>query len=135
MISFISVGYGGRASDKFTAEDCGLLKHLQPGDVVLADRGFNISDSVSVLGAGVYLPAFTQGKVQLGAYDIESTRKIANSSIHVERVIGQVKQKYTILSSKVPHDLLKGEVLVTLDKIVAICCALCNLCESVVPFD
>jgi DDE superfamily endonuclease len=62
MISFISVGYGGCGSDKFLTKDCGLLKDLQPGDVVLADRGFNLSDSVSVLGARSYLPAFTRGK-------------------------------------------------------------------------
>ena len=48
---------------------------------------------------------------------MEQTRRIANVCIHVERVIGSVRQKYSILSGNVP----------TVDKIVCICCALVNL--------
>ena len=29
-------------------EQCGLLKKILPGDVLLADRGFNIKESVAV---------------------------------------------------------------------------------------
>ena len=45
-VSFISKGYGGRVSDKYITENCGYLKKLFPGDVVLVDHGFNIEDSV-----------------------------------------------------------------------------------------
>lgn len=45
VISFISQGWGGRTSDKLITEQCVLLEKLNPGDVVLADRGFNIADS------------------------------------------------------------------------------------------
>ena len=44
-VSFISEGWGGRTSDKYLMEQCSLLTHLVPGDLVLADRGFDISDS------------------------------------------------------------------------------------------
>ena len=51
IISFISNGWGGRASDKYIVENSGYLKNLHPGDVILADRGFNVADSVALFGA------------------------------------------------------------------------------------
>lgn len=62
-ISFISEGYGGRASDKFVTEDCGILDLLLPGSVVLADRGFLIENCVHQVGAKLKIPAFTKGKI------------------------------------------------------------------------
>lgn len=38
-ISFISKAWGGRTSDKFLTDNCGILDKLLPGDLVLADRG------------------------------------------------------------------------------------------------
>ena len=64
---------------------------------MLADRGFDIRESVGVMCAEVHIQAFTKGKKQLSTKEVESTRKIANVRIHVERVIGSVRQKYTIL--------------------------------------
>lgn len=136
-ISFLSSAYGGRASDKFITEHCGLLNKLLPGDLVLADRGFDIADSVGMCCAQVNIPSFTKGKSQLSPIDIETTRKIANVRIHVERVIGLVRNKYTMLQDKLPIDFLKSEENATpvIDKIATVSCALTNMCESVVPFD
>ena len=77
-----------------------------PGDVVLADRGFDIAESVGFYCAEIKIPAFTKGKKQLSGADFESTRRIASDWIHVERVIGLVRNKYTILQSILPLDLL-----------------------------
>lgn len=139
VISFISRGWGGRVSDKHLTEQCGLLNHLNPGDIVLADRGFDIADSVAMMGAKLHIPAFTRGKHQLSGEDVEKTRRIANVRIHVERVIGCLRQKYTILQSTLPVDYMSkgddsGVLLTTLDKMVSVCCGLTNLCQSVVPF-
>ena len=98
-ISFVSEAWGGRTSDKFLTENCGILKNLLPGDLVLADRGFTIQEEVWYYGAKLHIPAFTKGKSQLDPVDIEETRKIARVRIHVERVIGLLRQKYTILQS------------------------------------
>lgn len=38
-ISFVLKGWGGRTSDKFLTENCGILNKLVPGDLVMADRG------------------------------------------------------------------------------------------------
>ncbi|CAN7976387.1 unnamed protein product [Ixodes persulcatus] len=138
VITFISKGWGGRASDKLITESCGVLDNLLPGDSVLADRGFRIADAVGVHCARLEIPAFTRGRAQLPPAVVESTRKLANVRIHVERVIGLVRNKYTILKSTIPVDSLVArgiENATTLAKIVAVCCAFNNLCDSVVPFD
>ena len=36
-ITFVSQAWGGRTSDKFLTENCGLLNKLKPGDLVMAD--------------------------------------------------------------------------------------------------
>ena len=87
--------------------------------------------------AEVKIPAFTRGKKQLSKMEVD-TRQLAHIRIHVERVIGVVRQKYTILQSTLPINMImcdKDENISTIDKIVTICCALCNHCESVVSFN
>ena len=136
-VSFISEGWGGRVSDKHLTENSGLLDNLTPGDVILADRGFDIQESVGLFCSTIKIPAFTKGKKQLSGIEVEQTRRIANVRIHVERVIGNIRKKYSILSATQPIDFVtvrNGDVT-TLDKIVTCCCALVNLCDSVVPFE
>ena len=87
---------GGHTSDKFLNENCGILGKLKPGDLVMADRGFTIQESVWFQHAKLAIPAFTKGKDQLDPIDAEKTRGIANVRIHVERVIGLLRRKYTI---------------------------------------
>ncbi|KAK0153154.1 hypothetical protein N1851_005172 [Merluccius polli] len=131
VISFISEGWGGRTSDKHITEQSGFLNKLLPGDIVLADRGFNIRESVGMMCAEVKVPTFTRGHAQLDAKDVEETRAIAHLRIHVERVIGVVRNKF-ILHSTVPVNMLiKGEGE-NLMPIVTVCCALTNMCKSVV---
>lgn len=57
--------------------------------------------------------------------------------IHIERVIRVVRQKYTILQSTLPINMIMSEdsEISTVDKIVTVTCALCNHCDSVIPFD
>ena len=102
----------------------------------MADRGFIISESLGTHGEQLVIPSFTRGKKQLKPEDVELTRQIANVRIHVERVIRSIKQKYSLLDRTLPIDFLlnKDKSLITLDKILLICCALVNLCLSVVPF-
>jgi hypothetical protein len=61
-VSYISEGWGGKTSDKHITEHCTLLSNLIPGDTVLADRGFDISDSVGHNCSCLEIPAFSRGK-------------------------------------------------------------------------
>ena len=138
IVSFISNGWGGRVSDKHLTEHCALLDKILPGDTILADRGFDIKDSVGLYCATVTTPAFTKGKKQLSGIEVEQTRRIANVRIHVERVIGNVRKKYSLLNMCQPIDFVSrkpNEDITTLDKIVTVACSLNNLCNSVVPTD
>eukprot|EP00795_Rhopilema_esculentum_P002436 gene2436-18090_t len=130
--------WGRRTSDKYLTDNCGILKLLKPGDLVLADRGFTIEESVGLYQAKLAIPAFTKGKDQLDPVDVEKTRGIANVRNHVERVIGLLRQKYTMLQGTLPIDYLttsKGNTCPTIDRIIRVCASLTNLCPSVIPFD
>ena len=50
-ISFLSPGWGGRASDKEITVQSGFLEHLEPGEEILADRGFQVRDELAMYGA------------------------------------------------------------------------------------
>ena len=93
----MSEAWGGRTSDKFLTENCGILEKLLPGDMVMADRGFTITESVALKQARLVIPAYTKGREQLDPIDVEKTRALASVRIHVERVIGLLRRKYTIL--------------------------------------
>lgn len=121
------------------------MKKLLPGDIVLADRGFTVEDSVGFFCASLKTPSFTKGKKQLSAFEVEQTRKLASVRIHVKRVVGLVRRKYQILQSRampVEHMAVKStDSQALVDKIAVICCALsniplqCALSKSVVPLE
>ena len=141
-ISFVSKAWGGRTSDKFLTENCGIMEKLLPGDLVMADRGFTIHESLVFKQAELAIPAFTRGKDQLDPVDVEKTRGIANVRIHVERVIGLLRRKYTILSGTLPIDYLicnmngyQEMATPMIDRIINVCSALVNLCPGIVPLD
>ena len=62
----------------------------------------------------------------------EKTQTIANATIHVERVIGSLRQN---LPNNTYNILGVSDNTTTLDKIVAISSYLVNLCLSVVPLE
>ena len=135
-ICFLSKLWGGRASDRCITMNSGLLELLENGDVILADRGFTISDDVSLHGAKLEIPAFTTGKKQLNLKEVEESKRLSKVRIHVERVIGLLKNKYTILQGKLPVSMLthkNDSEYAFIDKIVTVCAALTNLSPSVVP--
>ena len=66
---------------------------------IVARACVDIADSVGMYQARLHVPAFTKGKNQLTALEVEETQSIANVRIHVERVIGMVRQKYTIFKA------------------------------------
>ena len=135
-IVFLSNAWGGRVSDKVITQTCGFLELIKYGDVCMADRGFNIEEDLAVRGAKLVIPAFTRGKEQLSREEVEKSRQISRVRIHVERVIGHLRKKYTILQGTLPITLIKKHSYTdvpTIDKILIVTAALTNLSDSVVP--
>lgn len=83
--------------------NCGFLEHL-PGDMVMVDWGFTISESVGLKQAKLVVPAFTKGKSQLDPADVGRTKGIASVRIHVERVIGSIMKGPLGWGSSVPRN-------------------------------
>ena len=108
-----------------------------PGDVVPADRGFDIAESVGFYYAEVKIPAFTKRIKQLSGANVESTQRITSVWTHVERVIGLFRNKYRTLQRILPVDYLitKDGGSTTVNKIVTVSSALCNICNSIVPIE
>ena len=136
-ISFLSRCWGGRATDKHITHHSGFLEKVEYGDSILADRGFDIADDLAVHGARLQIPSFMRGKQQLSMHDVEVSKKLAKVRIHVERVLGLLKNKYKILQGTLPIQVLKHKhdtrEYANIDRILTVCAALINLCPSVVP--
>ena len=137
-ISFDSKGWGGRASDQHITENCGILKHLLTGDQILADCSFNVEEAFGLYCAKVKPPPFTKGKKQFSQVEAGIARQLSRVQIHIKRVIGFLRQKYPLLESTLPINTVMTDPEVeysTVDKIVLVCAALCNFCDSVVLFE
>lgn len=136
-ISFVSRLWGGRVSDKVLTQQSGFLQLVEAGDTIMADRGFNISEDLRLYGANLEIPAFTRGKSQLSQKEVEFSQRLARVRIHVERVIGLLKNKYTILQGILPINVVKhkndSQDLANVDKILLSCAALTNLSPCIVP--
>ena len=122
-------------SDKQLTQESNFFSLLEPGDVVLADRGFNIEEDLAVHGARLVIPAFTRGKKQLTQREVELSKQLSTVRIHVERIIGLLKNKYTILKGPIPVNLLKhkgDKDTANIDKILVVCSSFTNLHKAIV---
>ena len=134
-ISFLSECWGGRVSDKNLTQSSNFLNKLERGDTILADRGFTVAEDLAVHGATLEIPSFTRGKQQLSQREVELSKQLSRVRIHVERVIGLLKNKFLVLKGPLPISILKhkGDTKVAnIDKILTICSALTNLSASIV---
>ena len=114
---------GGRASDKCVVNDPGFLDFINPGDVVMADRGFLIKKELIGAGAKLAIPPGKRGHLQMTKMQLLQTKLIVNLQIHVKRAIKRIKE-FNILNGPGGVNLVLAPLL---DKIMIVCCALCNL--------
>ena len=143
-VTFLSKAWGGRATDCQIVRESGFISHKYhyPGDQILADRGFTLQDDFAVnCRSELVMPAFTKGKKQLSATELETTRNIANVRIHIERVIGLIKNRYHVLRGPISIPFIKSayderedreEELCSVDKLVTVCAILINLSTGIV---
>ena len=121
-VSFISPLYVGSISDVELTRVSGFLQTLEGkgGISVMADRGFTISDQLSEIGVDLNIPPFLEGRSQLPSDEVKKGRGIASLRIHVERVIGRIKQ-FSILKGRFPLSMAR-----LLNQVVCVCAWLTN---------
>lgn len=124
LITFISPGYNGRISDNLIIEECKFLDWLEPGDVLLADRGFkHIEQQLFDKGVVLQRPPTVPSNSKLSKLDVRKTREIASLRIHIERVVRRVRE-FSMLQQ---HSVVNTNLIRILDECVIIACALINL--------
>ena len=75
-IIFISKSWGGHTSDKMIISKRGFLDKISYGDLVLADRGFDIVEDLGLRGASLAITAITKGKPQLSQREVETSQAL-----------------------------------------------------------
>jgi len=125
-VIFCSDLYGGSTSDKQMVMLSKFLNKLQKGDVVLADRGFDISDLLESLGVALNIPPFKRNRNQLTEKEVMNTRFIAQRRIHIERLIGLGKVHQILV------DVMPDHLWPIASKIFYNCMMLCNFKKGIV---
>ena len=103
-IVFVSHLYTGCISDKEITRVSGILDLIEEGDSVMADKGFEIADLLSIRKASLNIPPFLNTSDQFTAEDVEETQSIAQVRINVERAIRRIKE-YHIFNTVLPLSL------------------------------
>lgn len=122
VVSFISRVWGGRASDRHIVQKDGhhLLPLLESGDIILADKGFTIGDSLPG-HIGLNMPPFIASNAQMTQKEFFKTQQIAAPRIVVEMKMEQIKN-FKILQNVLP--LTEAHLA---EQMIVICTAITNL--------
>ena len=107
--------FPGSVSDKAITMQSGLLEHLETGDMVMADKGFLISDIVPE-GVSVKYPSVSKQWKMV----VRATREVARNRIHVERANAWIKD-FRILQ------MIPSRLRSSTNVLVQLCCVLVNL--------
>ena len=125
-IVYVSDLFEGSISDRAIIEKSGFLDKINPGDLILADRGFTIEDLLIARQASLNIPPFLGKRTQFTVQEELKIRRIAKARIHVERVIECVKT-FKLLSGNIPLSLSP-----LMDQLVFVACCLVNFQEPLV---
>lgn len=127
LISHISPAYGGSVSDRQMIERSDIPNKCDPGDSIMADKGFEVQDLFAPYDVTVNIPSFFKKTNRLSGNAVLHDRKIASKRVHIERIIGLGKT-YKILTSP----LGPAETQLASD-IIFVCYMLCNFRRCIVP--
>ena len=117
--------YSGSISDKEIVNVSSFLAKLQPGDAVMADKGFNIQDYLALHESVLIAPPIMR-KNNVSARASTATRRVASARVHIERMIRRLKL----------FNFLRGVIPLTckpyLSAVVTVCAILVNLQPSII---
>ena len=80
--NFVSKLYTGSISDKQIVQQSGFLASVEPGDAIMADKGFNIRDLLALKSAVLIAPPIMPSK-NVSSHASTATRRVATSRVHV----------------------------------------------------
>ena len=126
LISYVSPLFGGSTSDRQIVERSNLFSMCDPGDSIMADKGFNVQDLFAPFDVSINIPTFFRKRNRLTGNIVLHDRKISSKRVHIERLIGLGKT-YKILC----HPLTATETKVS-SEIVFICYMLCNFRSNII---
>ena len=123
--NFVSKLYSGSISDKEIVNVSGFLANLQPGDAVMADKGFNIQDYLALHESLLIAPPMIR-KNNVSARASTATRRVATARVHIERMIKRLKS-FNFLRGVIPLSCKPY-----IGSAVTVCAILVNLQQSVI---
>lgn len=91
-VCFVSSLYAGSISDKHITKVSGILDLLEPGDLVMSDKGFLIEDMLAERQCALVMPNFLASHGQFSKQEAEHNKIVANLRVHVERANRRFKE-------------------------------------------
>lgn len=125
-ICFVSDVYEGSISDREIFIRSQFVEALEPGDLVIGDRGFTVHDIVEQKRAHLNIPPFLNGRSCLSQQEECETKRIAKQRIYIEHAIGRMKQ-FRILQRNLPLNM-RGLI----NPLIFVCSCLANFQEPIV---
>jgi hypothetical protein len=119
-VTFVSNLFSGSVSDVELTKVCGLLELLEPGDSVMADKGFTIAKLLEERECNLIIPHFLKSHGQFSSAEVAENDDITAIRVHVERAIRRVKEN-RIFQGIVPLSMLGS-----INQIWTVCCLLTN---------
>ena len=127
---FISELFTGSISDRQIVEDSymlPLLESVPAGKSIMADQGLEILDLLVQYDLLLNSPPLKGGKKSLSKKEVRKTQQIARLHIHIERAIGQVKERFHIFEQMIPLSLHGS-----MNQIWAVACLLTNFLGPII---
>lgn len=129
FVTYVSNGYGGKISDVALVRESGYLDTLQQDMVIMADRGFkHIDVDLGEVGCKLLRPPSVHSGEILSKDESLYAKQIAALRIHIERVIGRIRE-FSFLK---PHSCVDNKLLHLLDDAVIASCGLINMQKKLI---
>ena len=128
-ISYVSIAYGSRISDKALFNDCEIKKLLQPGDGIMVDKDFTIVDECKANNWILNRPPFLMDKKQFSKSEAISTARIAKARVHIERSNQRIK------NFRIMGETMSSNLMPIIEDIFIVICAMVNLGSLIVKDD
>ena len=119
-ITFVSNLYSGNVSDVELTKSCGILHLLEPGDTVMADKGFTVEKVLAERNVNLLIPHFLSSRSKFSKQQVAENDAITTYRVHVERAIRRVKE------NRIFHGIIPLSLLGSVNQIWAVCCLLSN---------